>query len=150
MKLHRSILLVCSFIFLLTSCITVQPVEFRKLDNFRGEFSLDDPKANFDLVIYNPNKYGVQLTELTTDLKLNGKSAGHFILPSKTKIERKKESTVPIEMKINGENLMNLLRLSATALLERKMDAKLEGYIRLKKFIFKKKVPFTFSQKITL
>ncbi|MEP7169482.1 MAG: hypothetical protein ABI855_08955, partial [Bacteroidota bacterium] len=54
----------------LTSCVTIQPVEVRNVDNFQMMDILTKPSVQFDVNIHNPNNFGLTLKEFKSTVFL--------------------------------------------------------------------------------
>jgi hypothetical protein len=49
-----------------SSCLTIQPVEFKKTENITTNRTPTDFEMTFDLAMYNPNNQSIRLTALET------------------------------------------------------------------------------------
>lgn len=136
------------FCWLFSSCVTIVPVEFKRIENFRTNFDHGKPKITLDLVINNPNPYGITVTEVASDFFINNQSVSKISLPMKKHIVSSGETNVPIELNFTLNSLLALLPASVPTLLNKSIDTRLSGYIRVRKFIFKKRIPFSNSQKL--
>ena len=131
------LILIC---LVMNACVTLQPVEFRRVDNMQVLTNKFPPSISLDLYIYNPNSYGLTLTEISTELNIDDKKIGNIILPKKTRIYRKKETPVPFTIELSTENLMKLLPAALSGFSKSKSNGSLKGYIKLRKFIFTQKI----------
>lgn len=132
----------------MNACVTLQPVEFRRVDNMQVLTNKFPPSISLDLYIYNPNPYGLTLTEISTELNIDDKKIGNIILPKKTRINRKKETPIAFTIELSTENLMTLLPAALSGFTKSNSTGSLKGYIKLRKFIFTQKIPFEVHQKL--
>lgn len=149
MRSIRSRLLLLLAFTTLFSCVTPVPVEFRRIENFKTSLDEIKPIVSLDLVINNPNPYSVTVTEVSSDLFLNNQSVSRITLPSKKRIERSGESSLPIVMHFDLNHAISLIPAAVPALLTRTIDTRISGHIRIRKFIFKRRIPFSVSQKLS-
>lgn len=144
----RSFFLLIGFSLLLSSCVTIVPVEFRRIENFKLNFEKLSPQLSLELVVNNPNPYGITVTEISSDIFLNNQAISKVSLPMKKRIIPRGETGVPIVLNFNLSSVLGLIPASVPTLLTRSVDTRISGYIRVRKFIFKRRVPFSLNQKL--
>ena len=145
LKLSFALIVFCQF-----SCMTFEPVKLVRIENFNSTLKDKDPQVTLDLVIENPNKFGLTLTQLNTDIALSKKQISTVSLASKKRIIPKGNTPVPLHITIDSEKLKSVLPSALMAYLTGSLDVQLKGSVKVKKFIFGKRIPFTIDQKVSL
>ena len=132
-----------AFCILFPSCITIQPVEVIDVDNFQLKEVFTKPSVQFDVTIYNPNNFGLTLKEFKSTAFLGDKMVTDIFIERKVQIGANSNISIPFQTSPSLSTITGIL-LSRNA----SNDLKIEGFLVVKKFIFRKKFPFTVKQKI--
>lgn len=127
----------------LSSCITIQPVEVKNVDNFQLKDVLTKPSVQFDVKIHNPNNFGLTLKEFKSTAFLGDKMVTDIFIEKKIYIGGGTDITIPLQTSPSMKDISGML-LSGNA----SNDLRVEGFIVVRKFIFRKKFPFTVRTKI--
>ncbi len=124
----------------------------KNIENFGYISENNTPKLTFDLVIHNPNNWGVQLTDITTNVSVEDRFIGNTYLPNPIKIARKADILVPIQFTLSMADLISFLPqgLSLFTGKKTKIRTSVDGGITIKKFIFKKRIIINYKQDIEL
>src|SRR5688572_7620854 len=92
-------------LLVLSSCGTtknVQEPEYRDISNIRLiELGLLQSTAGVDFVFYNPNNFGVQLTDARGDIYIDNIYFGRFNLEEKVSVDKRSEFTIPAVVKMD-------------------------------------------------
>ncbi|MFI5218830.1 MAG: LEA type 2 family protein [Bacteroidia bacterium] len=141
----RKKLIVFNLIILgfLSSCVTIKPVEVIGIGNFNLEPLSSKPNVHFEVKIHNPNNFGLTLCELKSTVSLGAKTVTDITISKKTFIPADSEISIPLEARASVNEIASLL-LSGNA----SSNIKAEGYLAVRKFLFKKKFPFSVKTKI--
>lgn len=129
----------------LTSCGTsnVKQPEYRAVRDIRMiELGLLQSTAGLDLVYYNPNNFGVQLTEARGDVYLDGAYLGRFDLGEKVQVGKKSEFVVPAIIKLD---MIGAIKNQREIFRKKEVMVKIDGHARVKKAGFAKDVPIHFE-----
>jgi LEA14-like dessication related protein len=136
--------------FMLTSCAVYKEVEVKEVLNVEvTEFDQEGAECNVYLTIYNPNGYNIHLTESHVDLFFEGKPLGEVQLLEPVLIPKKSQSTVMMKCEAGYESMQLLMGNALSLLFKSEYQLEGKGYIRGKAMLISKKVPVSFSQKLT-
>jgi len=131
------------FFNLFVSCITIQPVEVQKVDNFQLKDVLTKPNVQFDVVIHNPNHFGLTLKEFKSTAFLGDKMITDIFIEKKIYIGADNDISIPLQTSPSLKDISEIV-LSGNA----SKELKVEGFIIVSKFIFRKKFPFTVNTRL--
>ncbi len=147
MKNYRITL--CFLIPFLSSCLTIKPVEFKKTENITSSRSDTALEVTFDLAMYNPNSMSVRLSNLETEVSIDNLPLGKAGLSNSVRLKRNSDFTLPILAKASLVDLINLSGIGLNLYLgNQTATATIKGNMKLKKFIFSKKIQFEYKEKI--
>ena len=101
----RSILsILIIFLIILSSCGTnnVKEPEYRDVRNIRLiNLGPLQSTAGVDLVYYNPNKFGVQVSTARGDIYIDSSYFGQFELDDKVQVKKRSEFILPATVKVD-------------------------------------------------
>ncbi len=138
-RFSRQLTVFCFLIpSLFTSCVTVQPVEVRSVDNFELKDVTSNPYVQFDVNIHNPNSFGLTLKEFQSTAFLGDKMLTDIFIEKKIRIGSNSDISIPLQTKPSLQDITNMVFSGNSS-----KDLKVNGYITVKKFLFKKKFPFS-------
>ncbi|MEO5571010.1 MAG: LEA type 2 family protein [Bacteroidia bacterium] len=126
-----------------SSCMTIEPVEVKNVDNFQLKDVLTNPSVQFDVTIHNPNSFGLTLKEFKSTAFLGDKMVSDIFIEKKVHIGANSDISIPFQTKPSLNTVAELMLSGNTS-----GDVKVEGFLVVKKFIFRKKFPFTVRTKI--
>jgi len=134
-------------LILLSSCGTnkdLQQPEYRDIRNIRlVKASLLQTTAGVDLVYYNPNDFGLQLSNARGDMYIDNSYVGRFELDDKVQVRRNSEFTIPVVFKLDNIGAI----MNQRDLYKRKEAlVRIEGIARVKKSGFVKEIPIKFER----
>jgi LEA14-like dessication related protein len=130
---------------LLTSCgsSNVQQPEYRDIREVRLiELGLLQSTAGIDLVYYNPNNFGVQLTEARGDVYVDNAYLGRFDLGEKVQVGKRSEFIVPAIIKLD---MLGALKNQRDLIKKKEALIRIDGIARVKKAGISKDVPLKFE-----
>ena len=136
-------------IFLLTilllSCHTPQAPEYRTFKNF----IIDKPgfvstTLKMDLVYFNPNDFGLDLTSTDLDIFIDSNYLGKTVQENSVAIPRRAEFSIPIKINID---MNNLLKNSFVTLFNKEVTIKIIGSIKVGKLNVFKTFPVIYEGK---
>ena len=93
-------------------------------------WGLKESVVGFQVKLFNPNKYGMQLKEANVDIHLNGTFLGHSDLDTFLHIPAKDTFYVPVKMKVETNSAIQGLMSSAR---DTAVIIKIEGKARIGK-----------------
>ena len=132
---------------LFSSCTTYTPIQFKKVEKI--ELNTDKLTSGFELSIYNPNSSGLKLRNAEAEFYLSDRSIGKASLQKAMRIPPGSEILIPFDLKINYANLPDLLPFAFKLLLGNTPgEITVGGNIKIRKFLWYKKINFELKQKI--
>lgn len=129
----------------LTSCRSsqVQEPEYRAIREIRlVELGVLQSTAGVDLVYYNPNNFGVQLTDARGDVYIDDTYFGRFELGDKVDVRKNAEFVVPALVKLD---MIGAIKNQRDLLKKKEAMVRIEGFARVKKSGFSKEVPIKYQ-----
>src|SRR5258705_4609113 len=129
-----------------TSCKTtnnLQEPEYRDIRNLRLiKWGVLQTTAGVDLIYYNPNDFGIQLTNAQGDVYIDNAYLGRFNLDEKVQVRKQAEFVLPVTFKLDNVGAV----INQHDLYKRKEAIiKIEGIARIKKSGFSKDIPITYE-----
>ncbi|RTL59777.1 MAG: hypothetical protein EKK37_02680 [Sphingobacteriales bacterium] len=135
-----------SAVLLLSACNTtskVQEPEFRDVRDVRlVKVGVLNTTAGVDLIYYNPNNFGVELTDARGDVYVDGQYLGKFNLNNKVSIKRKAEFVIPAVVSVDN---LGLVKNQRDIYKKKEVTVRVDGFARLKKAGFSKEVPVKYE-----
>lgn len=131
---------------LFSSCSSsknVQEPEFRDINNIRLiRASVLQTTAGVDLIYYNPNDFGIQLTEARGDVYIDNMYFGRFNLGERVQVKKHAEFVLPVVFKLDNVGAV----INQRDIYKRKEAlVKIEGIARVKKSGFSKDIPINYE-----
>jgi LEA14-like dessication related protein len=129
----------------LVSCgsSNVKEPEYRDIRNIRlVDVGVLQSTAGVDLIYYNPNNFGVTISEARGDVYIDNQYLGRFSLGEKVQVGRRSEFVVPALIKLDMIGAVKNHRD-----LYKKKDAmiRIEGMARVKKSGFSRDIPIKYE-----
>lgn len=130
---------------ILASCASsnVKEPEYRDIRNIRlMDVGILQSTAGVDLIYYNPNSFGVTLSEARGDVYIDNAYLGRFSLDEKVQVGKRSEFVVPAVIKLD-----NIGAIKNHRDIYKKKEAliRIEGMARIKKSGFSKDVPIKYE-----
>ena len=147
---------ICSSIFILITCFcyscgTYNPIVFKKVDNVNLNFDSNDAISKFEVLIFNPNTKGLKLRAAKANFHLLGKPLGKAELQQSIFIKANSENSIPFYLHLNEKNILELVPAGFEILFgNSSRELKVDGFLKIRKFLWYKKVKFDLKQKIDL
>ena len=120
-------------IVILTSCGTanIREPEYREISEIKLiELGILQSTAGIDLVYYNPNNFGVQLSEARGDVYIDNAYLGRFNLEEKVQVSKNSEFIVPAIIKLD---MIGAIKNQQEILKKKEVLVRVEGMARVKK-----------------
>ncbi|WP_026751772.1 LEA type 2 family protein [Sediminibacterium sp. C3] len=129
--------------FIFVGCAAPKELEYRKVQNIEiKQLGFNQSKLNFELVYFNPNKFGLDLKKVDSDVYIDNTYLGKFQLDTLMKIPRNSEFVLPSSININ---MQNLYKNAAQLLFKKELTIKAKGDIKIGKGGIFKTFPFTYE-----
>ena len=149
---YRLMRIVLSGFFLIigfSSCFTIKPVEFKKAENIGTSMNDSAFEMTFDLNMHNPNNWSLRLTEVKTEVIINNQPLGKANLSQPIRLMKNSDFKIPMLATSSTVDFSKFASMGLSLLLGNKTaTATIKGNITLKKFIFRKKYPFEYKERI--
>ena len=129
----------------LSSCSTanVKQPEYRDIRQVRlVELGLLQSTAGLDLVYYNPNSFGVTLSEARGDIYIDNQYLGRFDLGEKVTVKKRSEFVVPALVKVD---MIGALKNHGEIWKKKEALIRIDGIAKVKKAGFSKEVPLKYE-----
>jgi len=120
-------------IVILTSCGTsnIREPEYREISEIKLiEMGILQSTAGIDLVYYNPNNFGVQLSEARGDVYIDNAYLGRFNLEDKVQVRKSSEFIVPAVVTVD---MIGAIKNQQEILKKKDVLVRVEGMARIKK-----------------
>lgn len=119
---------------LILSCKT-KPLEYVSFQNLKMvKLGFPNSTISLDVNCYNPNKFGVVLNRLESDVYVNKEFLGKALLDSSITVPRRDSFLVPVKMEVKmGSTMNSLLQLMSSNADSTTLLIKLDGKARVKK-----------------
>ena len=143
--MKRLLLILAPAALSLVSCKSenIKEPEYREIQNVRiMDVGLLQTTAGLDLVYYNPNDFGITLSQARGDVYIDNMYFGRLNISDQVTVRKHQEFTIPVELKID-----NISAVKNHSEIFRKKQAliRIEGFATLKKSGFNKEVPIKYE-----
>lgn len=129
-----------------SSCRTARDLsepEFREISDVRiMNVGLLQTTAGADMIYYNPNDFGIQLSNARGDVYIDNSYLGHFELDEKVDVRKRSEFVLPVIFKLDN---IGAIRNQRDILKKKEAMVRVEGYARVKKSGFSKEIPIRYE-----
>ncbi len=132
-------------LIILSSCgsANLKEPEYRDISEVRLiELGVLQSTAGVNLVCYNPNNFGVQLSEARGDVYIDNVYFGRFGLHEKVQVKKRSEFIVPAIIKLD---MIGAIKNQRELFKKKEALVRIEGLARVKKSGLSKDVPIKFE-----
>jgi LEA14-like dessication related protein len=132
-------------VVLLASCASsnVQEPEYRDIRNIRlVDLGVLQSTAGIDLIYYNPNNFGVTLSEARVDVYIDNEYLGRFSLAEKVQVGKRSEFVVPATIKVD---MIGAVKNHRDIYKKKEAMVRIEGMARVKKSGISRDVPIRYQ-----
>ena len=133
------------FVVFLSSCSTsnVKEPEYRDIREIRlVDVGVLHSTAGMDLIYFNPNNFGVTVSEARGDVYIDNKWLGRFDLGQKISVKKRSEFTVPALVKID---MIGAVMNQREIWKKKEALIRIDGIARVNKAGFSKEVPIKYE-----
>ncbi len=119
---------------LLFACKT-KDLEYLSFNNMKMvKLGYPESTVSLEVTCYNPNKFGMRLESMNTDVFINGDFLGKAMIDSMLDVPKKDTFTIPVKMEVKMGNTLNgLMKMINNTADSSLLDLKMDGKARLKK-----------------
>jgi len=129
----------------LYSCSAPKELEYREFRNLVVEkVGVSSTSLKMDLVYYNPNNFGMELSNTDLDVFINSNYLGRTSQEYQVSIPKREEFTIPITIDVD---MKNLIKNGLTTFITNEVMVKLTGTVRVGKLNVFKTFPVNYEGK---
>ena len=143
--MKRLILILAPATLFLVSCKSenIKEPEYREIQNVRiTDVGLLQTTAGLDLVYYNPNDFGVTLSQARGDVYIDNMYFGHLNISDQVAVRKHQEFIIPVELKIDN---ISAVKNHSDIFKKKQALIRIEGFATLKKAGFNKELPIKYE-----
>lgn len=119
------------FSIFLPSCQKPKDLVFKEFKNLKvDKLSFSGAALNVDLVYYNPNNFGLQLSRTDLDIFVDSTFLGHSTQNIQVAVPRRDNFTIPLKVDLD---VKNLLKNGVTSLFNKDVKVRVLGSVKLGK-----------------
>jgi len=141
----KRLILILAPAALLVSCKSenIKEPEYREIQNVRiMDVGLLQTTAGLDLVYYNPNDFGVTLSQARGDVYIDNMYFGRLNISDKVTVHKHQEFIIPAELKMDN---ISAVKNHREIFKKKQAVIRIEGFATLKKAGFNKEVPIKYE-----
>ena len=143
MKTMIPAILISLIVFSSCGTANVKEPEYRDIREVRLlELGLLQSTAGVDLIYYNPNNFGVQVTEARGDVYIDNAYLGRFGLDEKVQVPKRSEFIVPAIVKLD---MIGAIKNQREIIKKKEAMVRIEGVARVKKAGITREIPIHFE-----
>ncbi len=123
---------IVAFVLLLSSCKSknIREPEYRDISNIHLiKAGILQSTAGADIIYYNPNNFGVELSDLRGDIYIDGSYFGRVGIGDKVQVAKRSEFTIPAVIRID---MINAVKNNRDIYKKKEAKVKIEGIARVK------------------
>jgi LEA14-like dessication related protein len=144
MKTLSTILVAFTLVF--ASCQSAKNVkepEFRDISDVRIiEVGLLKTTAGANMIYYNPNNFGINLSSARGDVYIENAYFGSFDLAQEVQVRKNSEFILPVTLKIDN---LNAIIDQGNILKKKEALVRIEGFALVRKAGFSKEIPIKYE-----
>jgi len=141
----KRLILILAPAALLVSCKSenIKEPEYREIQNVRiMDVGLLQTTAGLDLVYYNPNDFGVTLSQARGDVYIDNMYFGRLNISDKVTVHKHQEFIIPVELKMDN---ISAVKNHREIFKKKQAVIRIEGFATLTKAGFNKEVPIKYE-----
>jgi LEA14-like dessication related protein len=141
--MKKIIFILSSILVFYISCNSIKEPEYRDIKDVRiMNISMLESTAEIDMIYYNPNGFGVLLSEASGEVFVDSTFFGRFSMDEEVKVPKHSEFLVPGILKID---MIAALKNGQTILSKKEALVKINGTAKVKKAGVAVNVPIRFE-----
>jgi LEA14-like dessication related protein len=134
---------VAAIVLFLSSCQKPKDLVFKEFKNLKvDKLSFAGAALNVDLVYYNPNNFGLQLSRTDLDIFVDSTFLGHSTQNIQVAVPRRDNFTIPLKVDLD---VKNLLKNGVTSLFNKDVKVRVLGSVKLGKAGIYKTFPVDYT-----
>jgi LEA14-like dessication related protein len=143
--MKRLILILAPAALLLGSCKShsIKDPEYREIQNVRiMDVGLLQTTAGLELVYYNPNNFGVTLSQARGEVYIDNMYFGRFGISYKVSVRKHEEFIIPAVLKMDN---ISAIKNHREIFQKKQAMIRIEGFATVRKAGFNKEVPIKYE-----
>ena len=143
--MKRLILILAPAALFFGSCKSgnIRDPEYREIQNVRiMDVGLLQTTAGLDLVYYNPNDFGVTLSQARGDVYIDNMFFGRFGISDKVAVSKRQEFIIPAVLKMDN---ISAVKNHREIFKKKQAMIRIEGFATVRKAGFNKEVPIKYE-----
>lgn len=142
-NLLPTLVLITIFCIFLSGCHKPKDLVFKEFKNLKvDQLSFSGAALNVDLVYYNPNNFGLQLSRTDLDIFVDSTFLGHSTQNIQVAVPRKGNFTIPLKVDLD---VKNLLKNGVASLFNKDVKVRVLGSVKLGKAGVYKTFPIDYT-----
>jgi LEA14-like dessication related protein len=126
-----TLVLATVFLLFLSGCQKPKDLVFKEFKNLKvDQLSFSGAALNVDLVYYNPNNFGLQLSRTDLDIFVDSIFLGHSTQNIQVSVPRRDNFTIPLKVDLD---VKNLLKNGISSLYKKDVKVRVLGSVKLGK-----------------
>ena len=143
--MKRILLILAPAAIFLASCKSenIKEPEYREIQNVRiMDVGLLQTTAGFDMIYYNPNNFGVTLSQARGDVYIDNMYFGRFGISDKVTVRKHEEFLIPAILKMDN---VSAVKNHREIWKKKQAMIRIEGFATVRKAGFNKEIPIKYE-----
>ena len=143
--MKRILLILAPAALFLASCKSenIREPEYREIQNVRiMEVGLLQTTAGFDMIYYNPNNFGVTLSQARGEVYIDNMYFGRFGISDKVTVRKHEEFLIPAILKMDN---VSAIKNHREIWKQKQAMIRIEGFATVRKAGFNKEIPIKYE-----
>jgi len=143
--MKRILLILAPAALFLASCKSenIREPEYREIQNVRiMEVGLLQTTAGFDMIYYNPNNFGVTLSQARGEVYIDNMYFGRFGIGDKVTVRKHEEFLIPAILKMDN---VSAIKNHREIWKQKQAMIRIEGFATVRKAGFNKEIPIKYE-----
>lgn len=143
--MKRILLILAPAALFLASCKSenIREPEYREIQNVRiVEVGLLQTTAGFDMIYYNPNNFGVTLSQARGEVYIDNMYFGRFGISEKVTVRKHEEFLIPAILKMDN---VSAIKNHREIWKQKQAMIRIEGFATVRKAGFNKEIPIKYE-----
>lgn len=134
---------------LLSSCISLRPVELKRVENLSIVGGNDSLKLTISLAFFNPNRFGCTITDITSEGAIRNRPLFQTGISKNIRAKSKSDFTIPVTAYVMNKDLGKLLSVGISLLVnDETVPMNINGKLKIKKWFLYRSFQFNSNQTI--
>lgn len=130
-------------VILLSGCQEPQSLSFKELQNVKlSNIGFEKATLTADVVLYNPNNIGLELSRTDFDVYINDALLGHSAQNIQVKVPNRQNFTLPLTMDVD---IKNILKNGYAAMFNKEVKVRAVGSVKVGKMGVYKSFPVDYT-----